>query len=99
MAGIDIPPHFYGPDNPEGDFEGAVADPAVVEESFRIWREEAEFADKFTMEAADLDVVGNIEYQGPVNLREVLVHVIQEHARHVGHADFLREVIDGKIGI
>jgi uncharacterized damage-inducible protein DinB len=99
MAGIDIPPHFYGPDNPEGDFDGAVADPAVIEESFRIWREEAEFADKFTLEAADLDIVGNIEYQGPVNLREVLVHVIQEHARHVGHADLLREVIDGKIGI
>lgn len=99
MAGQDAPPHFYSPADPEGDFDGAVPDLVVIEESFRAWREEAEFADTFVREARDLDVVGNIEYQGPVNLREVLIHVIQEHARHAGHVDLMREVIDGKIGI
>jgi Protein of unknown function (DUF664) len=33
-----------------------------------------------------------------VSLREVLVHMIEEYARHCGHADFLRERIDGRVG-
>ncbi len=32
------------------------------------------------------------------NLRWILVHVIEEHARHDGHADLLREAIDGQTG-
>jgi hypothetical protein len=45
-------------------------------------------------EAPDLDFVGK---QGDV-LREILVHMIEEYARHNGHADFLRERIDGRVG-
>jgi hypothetical protein len=33
-----------------------------------------------------------------INLREVLVHMIEEYARHCGHADLLRECIDGATG-
>ena len=35
---------------------------------------------------------------GPIALREVLVHMIEEYARHLGHADLLRECIDGRTG-
>ncbi len=34
----------------------------------------------------------------PLSLRELLVHMIEEYARHNGHADLLRERIDGRIG-
>ena len=34
----------------------------------------------------------------PVTLRELLVHMIEEYARHNGHADLLRERIDGRVG-
>ena len=34
----------------------------------------------------------------PFSLRWVLVHLIEEYARHNGHADFLRESIDGSVG-
>lgn len=34
----------------------------------------------------------------PVNLRFIVVHLIEEYARHCGHADLLREVIDGETG-
>jgi hypothetical protein len=34
----------------------------------------------------------------PISLRELLVHMIEEYARHNGHADLLRERIDGRIG-
>jgi hypothetical protein len=35
---------------------------------------------------------------GTVSVRDVLVHVIEEYARHAGHADLLRECIDGRAG-
>jgi Protein of unknown function (DUF664) len=36
--------------------------------------------------------------QGRVSLRWIYVHIIREHARHIGHADILREQIDGATG-
>ena len=38
------------------------------------------------------------DHLGQVSLRWIYVHIIREHARHVGHADILREQIDGAIG-
>ncbi len=78
----------------DADFDGAVADPEVVAEAWRAWREEVAFAERFADDAPGLDLVGK---QGHV-LREVLVHMIEEYARHNGHADFLRERIDGRVG-
>jgi uncharacterized damage-inducible protein DinB len=98
MARLDAPQYYRTPADPDGDFDGAVGDPAVVEEAFRRWREEMEFTDQFVAEAPDLDITGHSEWQGAVSLREVLVHMIEEYARHNGHADLLRERIDGRIG-
>jgi len=36
--------------------------------------------------------------RGPTNLRWILVHMIEEYARHCGHADLIREAIDGRVG-
>ena len=36
--------------------------------------------------------------RGPLSLRWVLVHMIEEYARHIGHADLLRQLIDGRVG-
>jgi uncharacterized damage-inducible protein DinB len=38
------------------------------------------------------------EYRGNVTLRWILVHVIEETARHAGHLDLMREQIDGRTG-
>ena len=56
------------------------------------------FADQFVAEALNLDVSGNDPDQGPISLRELLVHMVEEYARHNGHADLLRERIDGRVG-
>jgi hypothetical protein len=66
----------------------------------RAWRDEIEFADRFVAEAADLDVTGAQRDgdRGPMSLRWVLVHMVEEYARHNGHADLLRERIDGRVG-
>ena len=47
--------------------------------------------------APNLSITGD-HGEGPITLREVMVHMIEEYARHNGHADFLRERIDGRVG-
>jgi uncharacterized damage-inducible protein DinB len=55
-----------------------------------------------TIEALPLDAVGHVPWwgeQGTVTLHRVLVHVATELHRHAGHADLLRELIDGEVGL
>jgi hypothetical protein len=94
LAGHDAPSHYRSDGGRDGDFEGAVPDPEVVAEAWATWRAEIAFAERLVAEAPDLDLVGK---QGHV-LRRVLVHMIEEYARHNGHADLLRERIDGRVG-
>ena len=94
LAGQDQPRHYRTDEDRDGDFNGAVADPAVVEEAFARWRGEIAFAEQFVRDTEDLGFVGP---RGDA-LQEVLVHMIEEYARHNGHADLLRERIDGRIG-
>jgi uncharacterized damage-inducible protein DinB len=97
FAGQDAPRRYQSEENPDGDFDGAVAEPAVVDEAWAAWREEVAFAEQFARET-DLDFIGADGKGRPVSLRELLVHMIEEYARHNGHADLLRERIDGRIG-
>jgi uncharacterized damage-inducible protein DinB len=97
FAGLDVPERYQTEADPDADFNGAVADPAVVEEAWAAWRDEVAFAEQFTRDH-DLDFVGRDSEGDPVSLRELLVHMIEEYARHNGHADLLRERIDGRVG-
>jgi uncharacterized protein DUF664 len=103
MAGQEAPRHYRTDTDPDGDFDGAVPDPGVVAEAWKTWRAEVAFAERLVDEAPDLDITGDYDYgepyePGSISLREVLVHMIEEYARHNGHADFLRERIDGRVG-
>lgn len=97
MAGQDIPRHYRTEDDPNADFNGAVPDPEVVAEAWATWRSEVAFAERLVAEAPSLDIIGTGGDE-PIALRELLVHMIEEYARHNGHADFLRERIDGRVG-
>ncbi|MFC3578192.1 DinB family protein [Streptomyces yaanensis] len=99
LAGHEAPPLFSSPSDPDGDFTGAVPDPQVVALAWRAWRDEIAFAEAFVADAPHLDVHGHDSWRGAVSLRWVLVHMIEEYARHNGHADLLRERIDGAIGV
>jgi uncharacterized damage-inducible protein DinB len=98
MAGQDAPPHFYSETDPDGEFDGAVGEPEVVAEAWQVWRDEVAFAERFVAEAPNLDVTGNHRSRGAFSLRWVLVHMVEEYARHNGHADLLRQRIDGAVG-
>ena len=99
LGGTDAPPRFTSATDPDGDFDGAVPDPDVIAAAWDAWRAEAAFADRFAAEAPNLDVTGEDGWRGIVSLRWVLVHMIEEYARHNGHADLLRERIDGARGL
>jgi uncharacterized damage-inducible protein DinB len=98
MAGQNVPRSYRSEAEPNAEFDGAVADPAVVSQAWQAWRAEVAFAEEFVAQAPDLAVTGAVGDGRTVELREVLVHMIEEYARHNGHADFLRERIDGRVG-
>jgi uncharacterized damage-inducible protein DinB len=97
FGGQDVPTRYQSEAEPDGDFDGAVGDQAVVEDAWRAWHDEVAFAEQFARDT-DLDFVGRDGAGEPISLRELLVHMIEEYARHNGHADLLRERIDGRIG-
>jgi uncharacterized damage-inducible protein DinB len=94
LAGQEVPRLYRSPSDREADWNGAVAAPDVVEEAWQAWRREVAFAELFITERADLGAVG----VSGMPVRYVLVHMIEEYARHCGHADLLRERIDGRVG-
>jgi uncharacterized damage-inducible protein DinB len=98
MAQADAPPLYWLEDVPDADWLGAVADPAVVDDAWRAWGDEVAFAENFVADSPDLDIMGIMQDGTTVELRSVLVHMIEEYARHCGHADLLRERIDGRVG-
>jgi uncharacterized damage-inducible protein DinB len=97
FAGQDVRKRYQSEAAPDEDFDGAVPDPTVVAEAWAAWREEVAFAERF-VRTTDLDFVGKDGAGQPISLRELLVHMIEEYARHNGHADLLRERIDGRVG-
>jgi hypothetical protein len=104
MAGQEAGPLFCSDTDRDGDFDGAAPDPQVVAEAWDAWRAEVDFATHFVAQAPSLDITGDDPLNqhgtggGPMSLREVLVGMIEEYARHMGHADLLRERIDGRLG-
>ena len=95
----DVARLYQGEDDRDLDFSGAVADPAVVEDGFAAWKREIAAADEW-LDALDEAGLGREVGLGDdmVATRDVLVHLIEEYARHAGHADLLRECIDGRTG-
>ncbi|MET9610699.1 DinB family protein [Streptomyces sp. NPDC006512] len=79
----------------DADFHGAVAGQAVVDAAYAdLEREQAE-TDAALAGYADL---GERVGRDGVSIRELMVHRIDEYARHAGHADLLRECVDGRVG-
>jgi len=86
----------FGPtDNPSGDFDDLGSVPAA--EVWEAFRAECAAADDA---AAGLPLDATFEHarHGTIDLRWLYVHMIEEYARHNGHADLLRERIDGVTG-
>ncbi len=91
---------YSGEENPvDGERAWTDLDSHTAEEVIRRWKEACETAKRNAATLPDLDSPASVEWDGePVNLRWITVHMTREYARHTGHADFLRERIDGATG-
>ncbi|HEX5541827.1 MAG TPA: DinB family protein [Micromonospora sp.] len=96
ISGEDIPLVW----SDEGDYQVAYdASIATRSEAFDAWQREIEHSRRIEQEAESLDVTAHQPRWGEdVSLRLVMLHLIHEYARHNGHADLLREGIDGTVG-
>jgi uncharacterized damage-inducible protein DinB len=94
----EVPRLFWSPDDEDLDFNGAVADPAIVAEAFGSWKSQIAAADEWLDGQVELGATVRTPRGEQTSVRDVLVHMIEEYARHCGHADLLRERIDGRTG-
>ena len=101
LAGRPDPLRLYdSDDDPDLAFTGAVGDPDVVREAFATWEDRVAASravlDRCTDETLD-DEVPDGE-GGVIVIRDLVLMVVAEYARHTGHVDLLRECIDGRTG-
>jgi uncharacterized damage-inducible protein DinB len=97
LTGEDAPPLYWSDDEPDGDFD--LVDDADTDEAFATWHEECAVARERQAAAESLDTAGLHRRSGEmISLRWIMIHMIEEYARHLGHADIMREAIDGQTG-
>ncbi len=94
----DAPPRYYGAAHPDGDVDGDFHPPpdATLRDALADYWQEID-ASNSAIVAASLDDVER-SARSTYSLRWILVHMIEEYARHCGHADLLRQAIDGTTG-
>ena len=98
LLGADIEPLYFGSAHPDGDKDGDFHPPpdATLEQALvTYWSEIAE-SNRIFAEAGLDDIEANA--RAMYSVRWILVHLVEEYARHCGHADLLRQAIDGKTG-
>ena len=92
-ADMELPRIFQDDD---AGFDFPEADDALVRESHALWQAEVHNA-REVLERTDLDLVVDVHGE-PSEVRDIVVHMIEEYARHCGHADLVRECVDGRAG-
>ena len=94
---MDLPRLYRSEQDHDLDFNGALADEATVADAWESWHREVAHAKEY-LDGVD-DLGATVDYRGEqVEIRDIIVHMIEEYARHLGHADLLRECIDGRTG-
>ncbi|WP_338675296.1 DinB family protein [Streptomyces sp. SCSIO 30461] len=97
LVGEDVSPLFYTEEDPDGDHHVTTDD--TWEQAHGAWQNEISRAREHTAPRSLDDLSAGTSKSGEqFNLRWIYVHMIEEYARHNGHADLLRERIDGATG-
>lgn len=79
----------------DADFDEAVADQALVDAAYVDLEREQAATDAAL---AEHPALGERLGKDGISVRELMVHRVEEYARHCGHADLLRECVDGRVG-
>jgi hypothetical protein len=95
FAGSPAPPPISLEGDPDADFNALRASAAAADiDRFLL---QCDVSRSIARDAEDLECVA-ASPKRPVSLRWIMIHMIEEYARHNGHADLLRELIDGSVG-
>ena len=96
VLGAEPAPFLWGTD---GDFQAPFRDVSAADPAAALAAWQAECANsRAVTAAASLDSTGRNRSGEEFSLRWILIHMIEEYARHNGHADLLREHLDGTTG-
>lgn len=97
LEGQDLERLYITDGEPDLDFDGATGDDAVVAEAWESWEREVAHSEEVLTSFGDWST--RVTWHGEeLEVRDVMVHLVEEYARHCGHADLLRECIDGRTG-
>jgi uncharacterized damage-inducible protein DinB len=100
LAGEKLGPLYFSDEDPDGDFHPGEGD--TWAEAHATWQAEItlarELAARFSLDDLSTGERRERTTGQPYNLRWIYTHMIEEYARHNGHADLLRERIDGATG-
>ena len=98
LAGADRPPIYRTDAERDRAFDGA--EPPSAAEDLATWEAECASSRSVVAGIDSFDTIGARSWRdGEISLRWILVHMIEEYARHNGHADLLRQRIDGAVGV
>ena len=97
----DAPPIYYSDHDPDGDIHTGPND--TLADAIAVWEKEVQRAREIAATARPDDVAKHVATEPhragfQPNMRWILNHMIEEYARHCGHADLLRQRIDGVVG-
>ena len=95
FVGSQTPPPISLEGDPDADFNDLCPSAALTDIDRFI--RQCNVSRSIVENAEDLDCVAASPDQ-PVSLRWIMIHMIEEYARHNGHADLLREQVDGSVG-
>ena len=93
---------YWSEDNGDLDFNAVEPSQECVDDAFASWRREIAAAEEWFAGIEESDLGRELPIAGRpdevVSIRDLVVHMIEEYARHCGHADLLRECVDGRTG-
>ena len=95
FAGLGTPRPISG--EPEADDDWNDLDPARAMEDIERFQRQCDVSREIVAGAESMDELA-ANFSDDVSLRWIMVHMIEEYARHNGHADLMRELIDGAVG-
>jgi uncharacterized damage-inducible protein DinB len=93
--GRDAEPLPFDDDDPDADLR---IEPGETTEDVLAFYDRARAAADQAIDELDVEDTGTAWFGEAVTMRWVLIHMVEETARHAGHVDILRELIDGMAG-
>ncbi|MFK4083153.1 DinB family protein [Kribbella sp. NPDC020789] len=96
LAGKPVPDRYWTAEHPDGDFD--LVDPAQLDSDLRTYADAVQESDEIAVHYALDDTFRRPRREEEYSVRYLYIHLIEEYARHNGHADLLRERIDGSTG-